>query len=240
MSELWTPKEEQSLKEHLMAKPKRQYVTIADLMGRTTDSIRNKVFSLRQENRHEWMQEERIAFFDIEASNLKANIGNMISYAIKPLGKPVKYNGWTRREAISRNLLDRRLMRDLIEDLKNVDLLVTFFGTGFDLKFIRTRAMMLFGPGDGGFPTFGQIKHFDVYYAVRGRMQLYNSRLATATAALGIEGKTPLPASLWTDARLGYPDAMKEIKTHNIEDTQILEELYLRLIPYVKIIRKSI
>lgn len=240
MAEQWTTGDEQELKEHLNAVPKRQYATVADLMGRTTDSIRNKVFALRQENRHEWMQEERIAFFDIEASNLKANIGNMISYALKPLGGPVRYNGWTRKEAIDRKQLDRRLMKELIEDLKEVDLLVTFFGTGFDIKFIRTRAMMLFGLGDGGFPAFGQVKHFDVYYAVKSRMQLYSNRLAVATAALDIEGKTPLPSSLWTDARLGYPDAMREIKTHNIEDVKILEDLYERLIPYVKVIRKSI
>jgi uncharacterized protein YprB with RNaseH-like and TPR domain len=91
-----------------------------------------------------------------------------------------------------------------------------------------------------GFPVFGAVKHFDLYYAVRGNMALYSNRLAIATAALGIEGKTPLPASIWTDARLGYPDAMEDIKKHNVEDVKILEALYERLLPHVKITRKSI
>jgi len=127
-------------------------------------------------------------------------------------------------------------MIDLIEDLQEVDLLVTYYGTGFDNKFIRTRAMMMHLPG---FPEFGKVKHFDLYYAVRGNMALSSNRLVTATAALGIEGKTQLPASIWTDARLGYADALREIKAHNIEDVKILEELYYELLPHVKIIRKS-
>ncbi len=236
MAEYWTQAEEQRLWELVNGPTKYQYKTISMFLGRSVDAVRNKVFSMRLKNRNEWTKLERIAFFDIEASNLKANIGNMISYALKPLGEPVRYNQWTRREAIDRNRLDRRLMIDLIEDLQDVDLLVTYYGTGFDNKFIRTRAMMLRLPG---FPEFGQIKHFDLYYAVRGNLALYNNRLATATAALGIEGKTPLPATIWTDARLGYPDAMKEIKTHNVEDVKILEELYIEMLPHVKIIRKS-
>ena len=235
MSEYWSQEEEHHLWE-LVTQQSLQYKTIAMLLGRSVDAVRNKVFSLRLRNRNEWVKLERVAFFDIEASNLKANIGNMISYALKPLGEPVRYNQWTRKEAIDRDKLDRRLMIDLIKDLQEVDLLVTYYGTGFDNKFIRTRAMMLHLPG---FPEFGQIKHFDLYYAVRGNLALYNNRLATATAALGIEGKTPLPATIWTDARLGYPDAMKEIKTHNIEDVKILEELYIEMLPHVKIIRKS-
>jgi len=84
------------------------------------------------------------------------------------------------------------------------------------------------------------LKHFDLYYAVRGNMSFYSNRLAVATSALGIVGKTPLPMSIHTDARLGYADALKELRIHNIEDVKILEELYHRMLPHVKIIRKSI
>jgi uncharacterized protein YprB with RNaseH-like and TPR domain len=206
-------------------------------MDRTTDSIRNKVFSLKKEGRHDWLQEERIGFLDLEASNLKANIGNLISWAIKPLGKKTKFDCWTREEAINWDKMDRRIMTTLIEELQNYDLIVTYYGTGFDNKFMRTRAMILDLPG---FPQFGTLKHFDLYYAVRGKMSLYSNRLAVATAALGIEGKTPLPASIWGPARLGYPKALKEIKVHNVEDVKILEDLYHLMLPHVQVTRKSI
>ena len=237
MNRDWSPKDVRDLKDHMNARPKRQYHTIAQLMDRTTDSIRNKVFALRNEGRNDWMDEERIGFFDIESSHLKANIGNMISYCIKPMGKPEVFNAWTRREAINWDLMDRRIMRDLIKELGNYDLIVTYYGTGFDNKFIRTRAMILRLPG---FPTCGQLKHFDLYYAVKGRMSLYSNRLAVATQALGIHGKTNLPPEIWGPARLGDKVAMKLVEEHNREDVKILEELYYELIPFVKVIRKSI
>ena len=236
MSERWGPMEEVELIEYLEASPKLQYHTIARLMGRTTDSIRNKAFALRLLDRNEWVTTERVAFFDIETTDLKANRGRMISYAIKPLRGKVKYEEWTRKEAINRDLQDRRIMKLLIEDLQEVDLLVTYYGTNFDNKFVRTRAMIMELPG---FPEFGTIKHFDLFYAVKGNLSLTRKSLGVATQTLGIEGKTPLNIEVWNDALLGYSDAMKHIKEHNVEDTKILEQLYLRMLPHVKIIRRT-
>ncbi len=235
---LWTPQEEDRLRELVHGKASTPYVKIASIMNRTTDSIRNKVFTLKKEGRHEWLKEERIGFLDLEASNLKANIGNLISWAIKPLGvKKVAFDCWTREEAIDWDKMDRRIMGTLIEELKNYDLIVTYYGTGFDIKFMRTRAMIL---GLTGFPEFGKLKHFDVYYAVRNKMCLYSNRLAVATQALGIEGKTPLPATIWGPARLGYKKALKDIKVHNVEDVKILEDLYNEIVPFCQVTRKSI
>lgn len=238
MSKYWTDPELKALKDMYNAKPRMSYVNMGLVLGRSTDSIRNKIFTLRKQYRHEWLDEERIGFLDLEASNLKANIGNLVSWAIKPLGvDKVAYQGWTRKEAIDWNKMDRRIMKGLIKELQNYDLVVTYYGTGFDLKFMRTRAMMLKLPG---FPEFGTLKHFDAYYAVRAKMCLYSNRLAVATQALGIEGKTPLPPSIWGKARLGYADAMADIKEHNVADVEILEELYEEIIPYVQVTRKSI
>ena len=232
----WSDKEEQELWE-LVNKERLQYKTIARLLGRSVDAIRNKVFTLRKLHGNDWLQEERIGFFDIETSHLKANIGHMISWAMKPAGQPEKFFGWTRKEATNWDKMDRRILKELIKELWEYDLIVTYFGTGFDLKFIRTRAMIL---GLPNFPTFGQLKHYDVYYSVRNKMALHSNRLAVATQTLGIEGKTPLPPEIWGPGRLGYPAAMKLIEQHNREDVKILEALYYEILPYVQVIRKSI
>jgi uncharacterized protein YprB with RNaseH-like and TPR domain len=182
MMAIWTPKDDERLWK-MVNEQKLKYATIADLLERTSDSIRNRVFTLRKLHGNDWLSEERVAFFDIESNHLKANIGEMMSWALKPMDGEVIYSGWTRQEAIDWDRLDRRLMRELLKELQNVDLLVTYYGTGFDNKFIRTRAMVL---GIPGFPKFGQLKHFDLYYAVKGRMALHSNRLASATEALGI------------------------------------------------------
>lgn len=240
MGRPWTRDEIERLREYIKERPygNPNYFKIAGELDRTTDSVRNKVFSLRKENRHDWLEDERIGFLDLESNHLKASIGELMSWAIKPLGsKEVAYMGWNRRDAIDINKLDRRIMKGLIKELSNYDLVVTYFGTGFDIKFMRTRAMIL---GLDGFPKLGMLKHWDAYYAVRGKMSLHSNRLAVATEALGIEGKTRLPFPVWRKARLGYPDAMDYVREHNIEDVKILEDLYHELLPYVQITRRSI
>jgi len=230
--------DEDALRAMLAMVPRPSYRVMATTIGRSMTSIKNKVYSINAETHNDWLDELRIGFFDIEASNLKANIGNMISWAIKPLGSDdITFKAWTRREAITWDIMDRRIMRDLIKELENYDMIMTYYGTGFDNKFIRTRAMIL---GLPGFPEWGQLLHHDVYYDVRGNMSLYSGRLAVATQALGIEGKTPLPAEIWGPARLGYPDSMEWIEEHNIEDVKILEELWLELKPHVKVQRRTI
>jgi len=236
MTNSWTSQEEYELWK-LVNEERMQYKTIARILNRSTDAIRNKVFALKKLHGNDWIQEERIGFLDIEATHLKANIGQTISWAVKPLDKPEKFAGWTRKEATDWYKMDRRIMKELIEELKEYDLVCTYFGTGFDIKFLRTRAMIL---QLKGFPTFGQLKHYDIYFSVKNKMSLHSNRLAVATQTLGIEGKTPLPPEIWGPGRLGYPDAMKLIEEHNREDVKILEGLYKEILPYVQVLRKSI
>ena len=233
--EKWSPKEEQRLWEYV-TEQNLSYREISELTGRGVDGIRCKVFSLRKQHGKDWTRRERIGFFDIESSHLKANIGNMISWSMKPRGGDVKYMGWTRREAIDWKRMDRRIVRELCKELNNYDLLVTYFGSRFDIGFIRTRAMILGIP----FPGYGTIKHFDLYYAVRNKLSLHSNRLAVATETLDIEGKTPLPPEVWGEARLGYPKAMDLIREHNEEDVIILEELFEEMYPYINITRNGI
>jgi len=206
-------------------------------LGRSVNSIKNKMYALNAETHNDWLDELRIGFFDIESSHLKANIGNMISWAMVPLhSDKVTFKAWTRAEATDWKKMDKRIMKELIEELDNYDMIMTYYGTNFDNKFIRTRAMILGLP----FPPYGQVLHHDLYYDVRGNMSLHSNRLAVATQTLGIYGKTPLPPEIWGEARLGYPKAMRWIKEHNVEDVKILKDLWLELKPHVKVNRRSI
>jgi uncharacterized protein YprB with RNaseH-like and TPR domain len=210
---------------------------MAEELGRSVNSIKNKMYALNAETENDWLDELRIGFFDIETTNLKANIGNMVSWAMLPLdGDKVTFKAWTRAEAIDWKKMDRRITEELVAELDKYDMIMTYYGTNFDNKFIRTRAMLM----DIPFPRRGQVLHHDLYYDVRGNMALYSNRLAVVTQSLGIEGKTPLPASIWGEARLGYPKAMKWIKEHNVEDVKILKELWPYLKPHVRVTRRSI
>lgn len=232
----WTPEELELIRE--LARTSMPYKNrIKFFPGRTQDALRNKTYEVRQAAANEWLDFERVAFLDIETTNLKANIGFMISWSIKYLNGKVINDIITRKEAIDADRQDKRIIKNLIKVLeKDVDVIVTYYGSRFDVPFVRTRAMMW----EIDFPKFGSKKHIDMYFVVRSKMRLHSNRLAVACRALGIKGKTPLHPDVWRRAALGYAKELKEVLKHNDEDVKILERLYKRLLPFTKTTRRSL
>jgi len=166
-----------------------------------------------------------IGYLDIEASQLNANFGWMYSWAIKTAGKAkVDYAIVTRQEILN-GVLDKRIIQELVDKIKEFTLIYTYYGSRFDIPFIRTRAL------EWGieFPAYGEINHRDLYYLVRSRMKLHRNRLENACDLLGIKGKTHLEPKMWVLANTGNKEALQYILKHNIYDVKILEELHERL-----------
>ena len=175
-------------------------------------------------------------FFDIETSNLHADFGIMLSYAIKVEGKRKIYANVIDPEDLRNGTLDKNLVKQCIDDLFEFDEIVTFRGSVFDLPFVRSRALYW----GFEFPKYGYMKHKDVYYMVRNRLRLHRNRLEDACRLLGIKGKTHLDGATWTKALTGDKKALAYVLDHNKRDVIILEKLYHVLEPYVRETRRSI
>lgn len=186
--------------------------------------------------RDDWWHDKKIGYLDIEASDLNANWGMMLSWCIKYRGDKNIRRGVINKKEIFDYKFDKRILEELMEELKNVDIVVTYYGTGFDLPFLRTRAMYY----DIKFPAFGSIYHWDLYYKVRSKIKTHRKSLEVVTKFLGIEGKTHLEPDMLFRAQFGDPKALKELLHHNDEDVIILERLHDRLWRHAKWIRKSI
>jgi uncharacterized protein YprB with RNaseH-like and TPR domain len=186
--------------------------------------------------REDWWHDKRIGYFDIEASNLDANWGFVLSWCIKYRDEDKIVSDIISQEEIYNMTFDKRVMKTLIEELENVDILVTYYGTGFDIPYIRTRALLW----DYEFPEFGSIYHWDLYYKVRSKLKLSSNSLGSATKFFGIEGKTHLSPDWFMKAKYGHKKALKELLHHNEEDVLILQRLHDKLWKHSKWIRKSI
>lgn len=184
-----------------------------------------------------WYDEQNltIAFLDIETTGLKANIGFMLSWSLKYRGGPLKSAVVTRKEIFD-GKYDKRITKELLDELRNVDIVATYYGTGFDIKYFRSRSLYW----GYLFPAYGSIYHFDVYYRVRALLKLHRNSLDAATSFLGIEGKTPIDISVWNEAQYGKPRALKKVLEHNDADVIILEKLFDKLEDYSKWTRKSL
>lgn len=189
-----------------------------------------------------WYRGLRLGYLDIEASGLSANKAWMLSWSIKPSDSDIVLFDNVKLEEISprpgkiNQNYDYRIVENLIREMKKYDAIFTYYGTNFDIKFIRTRALKYGLP----FPHYGDIGHIDLYYHTRSRMLLDRNSLAQATTHLEIAGKTRLDFSYWGLAAMGDQGSMKELVKHNVADVDILEKLHKKLEPYCLFTRKSL
>lgn len=184
----------------------------------------------------------KIGFIDIEADGLKADFSTMLSWAIKELNGPTTTSVITKKELFE-GKADKRLVKEFIEEMSKYDILVSYYGTGYDFMFLRAKALH-YGfkfPGyvfqqnnTGKYYLKPEKVHWDVYYTVRSRLGISRKSLDAACDYLGIKGKTPLDKDIWRRAKYGDPKALKEVLRHNIADVEILEELFKKLEAYNK------
>jgi uncharacterized protein YprB with RNaseH-like and TPR domain len=204
------------------------------LPNRTQDSIDHEVRS--QGIKFGLFEEGDEGFLDIETTNLKADFAFMLTYCIKTKGREEYCWNKVTQEEIRTGVLDKRLVKDLIEDMRKYKKVYTYYGTRFDLCFIRTRALSW----GYDFIPFGLLLHQDLYFLAKSKLCLSRKRLANVCELLGIDGKTHLDGKLWMLAATGNEEAINYIYEHNKSDCVILEKAYNKLKMYVGVTRTSI
>lgn len=178
----------------------------------------------------------KVGYLDIEAGGLKANFDYMLSYCIKTRDKKEFNEGVIDVKEIRKFNFDKELIKKLIRDISKYDVIVTYFGTRYDIPFIRTRALH----HNLQFPQFGFIQHKDVYYMVKSKLCLHRNSLDTATNFLGIKGKNHIDGNTWNKAEHGDKKSLQYVLDHNRRDCIILEKLHKKMEVFVKKTTKSI
>ncbi len=172
----------------------------------------------------------RIGTLDIETSDFKADIGYMLSWCIKPYGSDdIAEDVITQKEVLD-GRFDKRITGTLLKEMESYDMLVTYYGTGFDMPFIRTRGVI------NGYPDvllIGDNIHFDLYYVIRNKFKIRRNSLKIATETLlGKTNKTDVDINIWKRARLGHKKSLDYVIEHNRYDVIDTERLYDLAIKY--------
>lgn len=184
---------------------------------------------------------ERKGCVDIEASNLKADFGVILSWCIKTVGTDeVWYDCMTPKDVTS-DLKDSRITESLIDTIWKYDRLIGHYSCRFDIPFIRTRAIHWGMP----FPTHGMIWHTDTWLMARSKLCISSNRQGNvAQAVQDIDIKTRIRPDIWLDVQFGSNKVKKKaldyVLDHNVKDVEQLEGNYLGLLPYVTERRTSI
>jgi len=167
-----------------------------------------------------------ILFLDIEATDLNADIGNLLSIGYKWQDEK-KVHVLSVLEHPGKNLNDDRPLLKAFEPIfQKADLVVHHFGDYYDIPFLQTRRLV------HGMPPMPSVKTVDTWRICKKHLRFGSNRLQRVLDALKCPyQKTPLRLSVWADARVGIKSAIKYIITHNYWDVKVLEWVYNKLAP---------
>jgi len=179
----------------------------------------------------------RIGILDIEifGLNFNADGGIVLTYYIKEHDKNIFYHGHIDyNDFITK--LDKPIIKNLINDLKKFNVIISFYGDYFDLPFIRTRSVI----HGLNFIQYGDIKSIDLYRTMKHKFKLHSNSLKNACKVFGIDGKTEIDFYTWIRAIAGDKKALNDIIEHNRHDVIITDKLYNKIIQYERKLNRSI
>jgi len=188
---------------------------------------------------------ERIGFLDIETTDLNADYGIICCYCLKEAeGKiyedritrdDIKKYSSKKRDVEPRE--DKRIIESLVRDLKNFDRLVLHYGCGFDLPFIRTRAVIC----RVKYPTHGIYVMSDTWVMLKKKFKLSRNSLENGCRKLvGVSNKDRLSMAIKHGALRGEEWAIQDMLNHCRKDVIDTEALYNLIHPYSKKVKSFI
>jgi len=186
---------------------------------------------------------ERVGCLDIETSNLSADFGIILCWAIYDLATEEILYDHLIPEDLRKGRFDKRVVGSLCDNLPQFDRVVTHYGERFDIPYIRTRALK-WGLEER-FPAYGQLYHTDVWKIARRKLKLHSNRQGSVAVGIGdIDIKTKIRPDIWLAMQFGTPEeraaAIAEITEHCCLDVEQLASNYRRLAPFVREGRTSI
>lgn len=186
----------------------------------------------------------KILLFDIETAPMEALIFSrfqdsvglhqlqsdwfMFSWSAKWLFDPkVMSDVLTPDEAKSKN--DKRITQSLWELINEADIIIAHNGKRFDEKRMNTRFFKYNLNPPSSYIMIDTLVH------MKRKFQFTSNKLDwVAHDFLGLEGKIKTDFSLWEDCYNGDADALERMRKYNDQDVLVLEELYLKLRPWIQ------
>jgi uncharacterized protein YprB with RNaseH-like and TPR domain len=171
-------------------------------------------------------------FLDIESSNLRADIGQIIAVGIiKDKKKEVKF--------VEKPEEEKEVLKWLKKELEGCDLVITWYGSRFDLPFLMTRAII----NDLDMSELLKIPSLDICEFCKRNLSFSKNNLSEVCKILGIPKNREISGrevlKLYLKAIHGDKKAKEKIIEHCLDDLEVLEEIFKKLEPYLSLTTKK-
>ena len=185
----------------------------------------------------------KVLIFDIETSPMKAYVWNRwhtnvyleqtisewfcIAWSAKWLySNEVIGEVVTPIEALKED--DSRIMKKLYELISQADIIVAHNGDKFDIPKINSRFISL------GLPPYKPVFSIDTLKVAKKQFGFSSNKLDALAEYFGIPHKLETSFDLWKRCLNGDVKSLQYMLEYNKMDVKILEEVYLRLRPWIK------
>jgi uncharacterized protein YprB with RNaseH-like and TPR domain len=171
-------------------------------------------------------------FLDIECSNLSADIGQIVAMGIiKDNKKEVRF---------VEDLEDEKeVLNWLKKELEDCELVVSWYGSKFDIPFVVTRAVI----NNIDLSKLLKIPSLDVCEFCKKNLLFSKNNLSDISKVLDIPKNREIGGKdilkLYLKAIRGDKKAKEEIIKHCLDDLEALEKIFKKLEPYLSLNTKK-
>jgi len=123
---------------------------------------------------------------------------------------------------------DSRIVETLWHILNKADWVIAHNGSAFDLPRIQSRFLV------HGLPPTTFYQQIDTKKVAAKEFGFSSNKLEALARVFGIEGKDKTDFTLWSECMKGNESALEYMEKYNRQDIKVLEEVYLKLRPFVK------
>lgn len=132
----------------------------------------------------------------------------------------------TGKEAKSEN--DKRIVKELWSLLDEADIVIAHNGDRFDVPNMNTRFLV------NGLPPTSPYQSIDTTKIARRQFGFTHNSLNGLAKIFGFDEKVDTDFDLWKRCLDGDEEALAYMEKYNIHDVELLEEVYMKLRPWVK------
>lgn len=180
----------------------------------------------------------KVLLLDIETSPCLAdvwglweqNIGlNQLRESTEMLSFAAKWLGVHGTGFWSVNNVGKEAMVQVAHELLDLaDVVVHYNGRSFDVPHLNREFLL------AGLKPPSPFRQIDLLLAIRKQFKFPSNKLAYVSKALGLEGKVEHEGhELWVKCMAGDEDAWERMRKYNIQDVELLEDLYEHLQPWI-------
>lgn len=188
----------------------------------------------------------KIGFLDIETqgNGFSANKAYLVSWVLEVLdvktGKYTQYYDIVNKaelKSVNKKMIksprlrkirpyDERILKTLVDTMKKCDLIITHYGTWFDIPMIRTRAKM---QNINFIKRDDNIRFGDTWKMARVGLKLDRNTLDMTSKTMNVpQTKTKVDYFWWQMATLGNKKALDYVLEHNIIDVVVTRKTWFK------------